>query len=300
MKSTNLAIAAIIFTTPFLAYADPIASEDLYPEPQGVFCTIANDNFNLTWSTIDDSVKKYAYELNCDIVVDDNNETLKLASFEITSEALKASQCDATCSKVIPEGVIDLTISQLIDSGQIDLGGYAAEAVKKSCSLKVKGLNPPGKSQNHPQGSASCETVSSLSCPAWTQEELASIGTGSRQTDRITLRDNTYRQNPYRIQDYEQRVTKNSEGTAAVYNLTRWAQVQDDGGQLSAVWYHYYLDRAISNSPITNLYREVSNLSQEEYNACTLELLDTRVPTGCPDGQYYETAHPYGPGCYDY
>lgn len=300
MKSTNLAITAAIFSSPFLAYADPIASEDLYPEPQGVFCSIANDNFNLSWSTIDDSVKKYAYELNCDIVVDDSNETVKLASFEISSEAIKASQCNATCSKVIPEDVIDITISRFIDSGQIDLGDYTTDDLQKSCSLKVKGLNPPGKSQNHPQGFAICETVSAINCPAWTQEELSSIGNGTLQTDRITLRDNTYRQNPYRIQDYEQRVTTNSEGTAAIYNLTRWAQVQNDDGQLSAIWYHYYLDKTLSNTPITNLYREVGNLSQEEYDACTRELLDTRVATGCPDGQYYETAHPNGPGCHDY
>ncbi|WP_415905682.1 hypothetical protein ACMXYW_06825 [Neptuniibacter sp. QD48_55] len=152
-----------------IAAEGPKFAEMLDP-PEGVFCNIDHDtDVNLVWSKMTEA-KIYAAEINC--ISEPGNQQLEV---EAVSELQCDEESDGNCSVEITQQELQDALAQGVADESVELP--EGEEVIWTCTARVKGLNPPGKSQNHPQTDAPCLLIPENECPAWTAEELADIGT---------------------------------------------------------------------------------------------------------------------------
>ncbi|MFW1677013.1 hypothetical protein ACFVYJ_04440 [Pontibacter sp. JAM-7] len=152
--------------------AAPPSPVDLLDAPEGVACKVIDNGekiFDISWAEID-GAKKYSVELNCDSNLGDVNIEAEVAKSTITCAA-------GTCSGSISEAEVAEVIEDAIEAGDVEWPELTeGETLGWLCQAEVKGLNPPGKRQNHPKGKASCIEESLSICPVWAPGELSQIG----------------------------------------------------------------------------------------------------------------------------
>lgn len=198
MNVKTIFVASLAYLISSFSFADPISIDDLLPAPDPDFlsCTGVygeSDEFRISWAPIMEEgkkgpVKKYASEVNCTVLKEntEGEEPSVYGEVEVGLDALPADECPLEgdiCSTSVPMGDLFAAVNLAVEEGDIvlDEGSEISDYVI-ACSAKVKGLNPPGKSQNHPQGTAPCDIVEPVACPAWSAEELADVGTHGGST----------------------------------------------------------------------------------------------------------------------
>ncbi|WP_415902012.1 hypothetical protein ACMXYR_13650 [Neptuniibacter sp. QD29_5] len=274
VKNMLISITASLFSIPILA--EPIDPSELLPEPDDFSYSSCNyvpggeNNFILNWSAIPEEgkrpAKKYASEVKCLLQkANPEDEDNPITYGEVEAEAtVKASDCeDGACSATIPYSDIGTALTAAIESGEIVLDeGDELTDYHFACEAKVKGLNPPGKSQNHPQAVAQC-TVGS--CPAWSDEEIGLVGNYSSTSggyDDREINTSTY---PNAIFDQEL-------GGSPWVNTWVLVGYTDEGD-------HYGVYHFDNRTEDTVWVRKIP-LTSEEYEACKQEILD-HCTIGC-------------------
>jgi hypothetical protein len=276
IKKIFLATAVIFTFTPVIA--EPIDPLELLSEPEDfefsscIYRPDEDEKFFLSWSVIPEEegkkpASKYAAEVNC--VVQKTNpdeEESPIVYGTVEAEAtLKSNDCDqGACSIKIPFLDIQSALDEAIESGEIviddgtNIGDYQV-----GCYAKVKGLNPPKKSQNHPQAIAQCMVSALGSCPAWSDNELGLVGTYNLEI---------------KVDDYEQLYLP--DGSAfydAEYDLVNRAGAivyyfPNTSIGISGIYYNTFLG-----------IQRTTQLTEEEYAACKQEIIDHET-TSCPSG----------------
>jgi hypothetical protein len=292
MNVKSILTASLVYLITTTAIAAPINPDDLFSAPEQDFLSCTGvfgetDDFRIAWAPIlevkkNGAVKKYASEINCDVIqVNPENEESPAiyGSIEVSPEALPASECPLEgdlCSTSVPMADVFTAAATAVESGEIILEeGTEINDYHLMCSAKVKGLNPPGKSQNHPQGIAACNVASAPSCPGWSDEELATIG--SYAPSRILEDHENAGTGLYG--DQEQTYFLDSEG----YHINHGAWVRIAGSEYQA---HYFVQTHESicfDCPVENLIQRVTVLTHAEYEACKQELLAHETTT-CSNG----------------
>ncbi|WP_415881270.1 hypothetical protein [Neptuniibacter sp. QD34_54] len=191
IKTLVVLICTCLVSSPVFSTPTPI--DDLLPPPDQDFLSCTGvfgetEEFRITWAPIleegkNGPVKKYASDIFCSVTKAEDvgtDEPQIYGEIEVSPEALPARECPSEgdiCSTTVPMSDLFSAVDQAVEDGDLVLDeGTTLDDYNIACSAKVKGLNPPGKSQNHPQGIAPCDVVQASLCPAWSAEELADVG----------------------------------------------------------------------------------------------------------------------------
>lgn len=258
--------------------AEPNVIEALDP-PERFDCAIQQDEtktYSLTWSEIRDA-KKYAYELNCRVLTGETSETAGHAGWLSLKGSLKAKECEGPlCTTSLSETALVEELSRLRESGELVVPEQ--DNVFVACNAKVKGLNPPGPSQNHPQGIAACEQMQSQTCPAWTAEQLADIGSHGgltikdveNQTDSNWI--GLYTDYEFGLSDPALDINVGA-ATGYSLNLNTYVALYYHGPRTSLEW----LENTTSPDPENDQPSNLMEITNAEYEICKQQLINHKA-----------------------
>lgn len=267
---TLLAISVAIFSTTSYLNAAPKIAEPL-EAPTEVSCTIqmpesTTQQFDINWNAVE-GASKYSAELLC---------ANDYGSFT-TSASVKADDCDEGCTVSLSNEEVREAVQEAIDSGEMVVpDDFNIDEVSLGyCGAKVKGLNPPGKRQNHEFSEmVSCGVVQEISCPAWSAEELALVGSYGAP-NRVEDGGSTWDGFIDSIMDYEWHDINELEDGEVGVNIYAQAY-QLTSGEYYGVFFHYYNLTAVEGKEII---RDINRtqLTVEEYEACIQEIRDHKM-----------------------
>ena len=143
LKFTAVLVSCLLA---FPAHSKMKSSTDYLSAPEELSCEINESNvFEISWLKVDGATK-YALELNC------NSE---YGNLSIDPENPTSCE-DVNCKNTFTSDDIADALEESSNSGDLTLPEADEFSIHLSCSVKVKGLNPPRKRQNHPASEAPC------------------------------------------------------------------------------------------------------------------------------------------------
>jgi|GEM_PF-1588504 len=288
MNTKTMLAASIVILIASPGISAPIDPADLFSAPDETMMSCTGvmgdpDEFRISWSPIleikkNGPVKKYASEITCKVLKIDpegEEDPVEYGEVEASPEALPATECPLEgdiCSTSLPMEDIFAAAAEAVENGDIVLDeGTELSDYDLACFAKVKGLNPPGKSQNHPQGVVPCDVVQSSNCPAWSAEELADVGShgGTTLSDIENLTTAVYT-GLYSDEEF------GNLGEGLSINVVAFTGFHN-GWQEYVAHYSHNSQSIFPDSETPDPENDVTRMmtvSEEEYNACKQELID--------------------------